>query len=82
MINNFISNCFLGGAPHELQAAAAAAAAGSYGALHNNLPPTLNSYPRPPLQVGYDPHTQMRAPVVPGLGGCPGGKPYASKILK
>lgn len=68
------SNFFLfaGGASHDLQAAAAA---GNYGALHNNLPPALNSYPRPPLQVGYDPHTQMRAPVVPGLGGCPGGKP-------
>lgn len=39
-----------GGAnPHDLQAAAAAA--GAYGALHNNLPPSaaLNSYPRPAL---------------------------------
>lgn len=53
----------------------AAAAAGAYGAaIHNNLPPTLNNYPRPPLPVGYDPHSQMRAPVVPGLG-IPGGKP-------
>ncbi|KAJ8969412.1 hypothetical protein NQ317_009514 [Molorchus minor] len=64
-----------GAAPHELQAAAAA---GNYGGLHNNLPPALNNYPRPPLQVGYDPHTQMRAPVVPGLGGIPGGKPAYS----
>ncbi|XP_044757609.1 transducin-like enhancer protein 3-B isoform X3 [Coccinella septempunctata] len=64
-----------GAAPHELQAAAAAA--GAYGGLHNNLPPALNNYPRPPLQVGYDPHSQMRAPVVPGLG-IPGGKPAYS----
>ncbi|CAH1374010.1 unnamed protein product, partial [Tenebrio molitor] len=63
------------GAPHDLQAAAAA---GAYGGLHNNLPPALNNYPRPPLQVGYDPHSQMRAPVVPGLGGIPGGKPAYS----
>lgn len=26
------------------------------------------------LQVGYDPHVQMRAPLGPGLG-IPGGKP-------
>ncbi|KAJ8926653.1 hypothetical protein NQ314_020955 [Rhamnusium bicolor] len=64
-----------GAAPHDLQAAAAA---GNYGGLHNNLPPALNNYPRPPLQVGYDPHSQMRAPVVPGLGGIPGGKPAYS----
>lgn len=57
------------GGPHDLQAA------GAYGGLHNNLPPALNNYPRPPLQVAYDPHSQMRAPVVPGLGGIPGGKP-------
>ncbi|XP_030760957.1 transducin-like enhancer protein 4 isoform X2 [Sitophilus oryzae] len=61
---------------HELQAAAAANA--GYAGLHNNLPPALNNYPRPPLQVGYDPHSQMRAPVVPGLGGIPGGKPAYS----
>ncbi|CAH1100207.1 unnamed protein product [Psylliodes chrysocephalus] len=67
-----------GGAPHELQAAAAAAAAGNYAGLHNNIPPALNNYPRPPLQVGYDPHSQMRAPVVPGLGAIPGGKPAYS----
>ncbi|KAF4531556.1 hypothetical protein B566_EDAN013559 [Ephemera danica] len=60
-----------GAAPHELQAA------GAYGALHNSLPPALNSYPRPPL-VGYDPHAQMRAPLGPGLGGIPGGKPAYS----
>lgn len=35
-----------GAGPHELQAAAAA---GAYGSLHNNLPPSLNAYPRPPL---------------------------------
>lgn len=65
-------------APHELQAAAAAAAAGAYGAaLHNNLPPGLNSYPRPAL-VNYDPHPQMRAPLGPGLGTIPGGKPAYS----
>ncbi|XP_049821716.1 transducin-like enhancer protein 4 isoform X2 [Aethina tumida] len=64
-----------GASPHELQVAAAA---GSYGGLHNNLPPTLNNYPRPPLQMGYDPHSQMRAPVVPGMGGIPGGKPAYS----
>ncbi|PSN58266.1 Transducin-like enhancer protein 4 [Blattella germanica] len=57
--------------PHDLQAAAA------YGALHNNLPPGLNSYPRPPL-VNYDPHSQMRAPLGPGLGAIPGGKPAYS----
>ncbi|GLV31694.1 groucho [Carabus blaptoides fortunei] len=60
-----------GAGPHELQASA-------YGGLHNNLPPALNNYPRPPLQVGYDPHSQMRAPIVPGLGGIPGGKPAYS----
>ncbi|XP_017770757.1 PREDICTED: protein groucho-1-like [Nicrophorus vespilloides] len=64
-----------GGGPHDLQAAAAAA--GAYGVMHNNLPPTLNNYPRPPLQVGYDSHSQMRAPVVPGIG-IPGGKPAYS----
>lgn len=57
-----------GAAPHELQAASA------YGALHNNLAPTLNNYPRPPL-VGYDPHSTMRAPLGPALSGIPGGKP-------
>lgn len=44
-----------GGAnPHDLQAAAAAA--GAYGALHNNLPPAaaLNSYPRPALVSGVE----------------------------
>ncbi|XP_066994084.1 transducin-like enhancer protein 4 isoform X2 [Anabrus simplex] len=59
-----------GAAPHDLQA-------GAYGALHNNLPPALNSYPRPPL-VSYDPHSQMRTPLGPGLGGIPGGKPAYS----
>lgn len=65
--NKFIS---FAGAPHELQAAA-----GAYGAMHNNLQPSLNNYPRPSLQVSYDPHPQMRAPVVPGIPGIPGGKP-------
>uniref|UniRef100_A0A0K8SNJ1 Groucho/TLE N-terminal Q-rich domain-containing protein n=6 Tax=Lygus hesperus TaxID=30085 RepID=A0A0K8SNJ1_LYGHE len=61
-----------GAGPHDLQAAA------GYGALHNNLPPSLNSYPRPPM-VGYDPHAQMRAPPLgPALGGIPGGKPAYS----
>lgn len=63
---------YLGGAgPHDLPGAG-----GPYG-LHNNLPPALNSYPRPPL-VGYDPHVQMRAPLGPGLGAIPGGKPAYS----
>lgn len=35
-----------GAGPHDLQAAAAA---GAYGSLHNNLPPSLNAYQRPPL---------------------------------
>lgn len=44
--------------------------------MHNNLPAALNNYPRPPLQVGYDPHQQMRAPLGPaGLGAIGGGKP-------
>ncbi|KAK6631264.1 Transducin-like enhancer protein 3-B [Polyplax serrata] len=64
-----------GAPPHDL------AQAGAYGALHNNLPPALNNYPRPPL-VGYDPQVpqvaHMRAPLGPGLGGIPGGKPAYS----
>ncbi|XP_055693745.1 protein groucho-like isoform X2 [Lutzomyia longipalpis] len=61
-----------GAAPHELQAA--------YGApgVHNNLPPAINNYPRAPLQVGFDPHPQMRAPLGPALGAIPGGKPAYS----
>lgn len=35
------------GAGHDLQAAATA-----YGSLHNNLPPAMGAYPRPPL-VSY-----------------------------
>ncbi|BES87732.1 Groucho/TLE N-terminal Q-rich domain [Nesidiocoris tenuis] len=63
-----------GAGPHDLQAAAAA----GYGALHNNIPPGLNSYPRPPM-VGYDPHGQMRAPpLAAAMGGIPGGKPAYS----
>ncbi|XP_065221828.1 protein groucho isoform X3 [Planococcus citri] len=62
-----------GAGPHDLQAAAASA----YGSLHNNLPPALNAYPRPPL-VGYDPHSQMRAPLGGSLGGIHGGKPAYS----
>lgn len=58
-----------GAGPHDLQA--------GYGALHNNLPPALNSYPRPPM-VGYDPHSQMRASLGPSLGAIPGGKPAYS----
>ncbi|GAB0097142.1 TLE_N domain-containing protein [Sergentomyia squamirostris] len=61
-----------GAGPHELQAA--------YGApgVHNNLPPAINNYPRAPLQVGFDPHPQMRAPLGPALGAIPGGKPAYS----
>ncbi|XP_059490113.1 transducin-like enhancer protein 4 isoform X2 [Neocloeon triangulifer] len=59
-----------GAAPHELQP-------GAYGAHLNNLPPSLNNYQRPPI-VGFDPHPQMRAPLGPGLGGIPGGKPAYS----
>lgn len=63
-----------GGGPHDLQAAAA------YGAVagQHNLPPNMNNYPRAPLQVGFEPHPQMRAPPLgPGvsLGSIPGGKP-------
>lgn len=58
-----------GAAPHDIQAAAYAAG------VHNNLPPALNNYPRAPLQVGFDPHAQMRAPLGPALGAIPGGKP-------
>lgn len=65
---------YMGAGPHELQAAAAASA---YGSLHNNLPPGLNAYPRPPL-VGYDPHSQMRATLGTALGAIPGGKPAYS----
>lgn len=66
-----------GAAPHDLQAAAAAAAAyGAAAGVHNNLPPGLNNYPRAPLQVGFDPHAQMRAPPLgAALSGIPGGKP-------
>lgn len=75
-----------GGPPHDMQAAAvaaaaaAAAAAAGYGGPpggHNpNIPPGLNNYPRAPLQVGFDPHPQMRAPPLgAALTGIPGGKP-------
>nr|CAD7197994.1 unnamed protein product [Timema douglasi] len=60
---------YLGPGPQDLPG-------GPYAALHNNLPP-LNSYPRPQLG-NYDPHAQMRAPLGPGLGGIPGGKPAYS----
>ncbi|GLH03503.1 Protein groucho [Gryllus bimaculatus] len=60
--------------PHYLPAAPPELQAGPYGALNHNLPPAIN-YPRPPL-VSYDPHSQMRAPLVPG--GIPGGKPAYS----
>lgn len=64
-----------GAAPHDLQAYAAAAA------IHNNLPPGLNNYPRAPLQVGFDPHPQMRAPLgapPPSMAGAGGGAPPGS----
>lgn len=56
-----------GAGPHDL----------AYGAagVHNNLPPGLNNYPRAPLQVGFDPHPQMRAPLGGALSAIPGGKP-------
>ncbi|XP_040164297.1 protein groucho-like isoform X1 [Anopheles arabiensis] len=63
----------LNGAPHDLQAAAAAAAYGGPG-VHNNLPHSLNNYARAPL--AFDPHSQMRAPL--GPIGIPGGKPAYS----
>lgn len=47
-----------GGPPHDLQAAA------------YNLPHGFG--PRGPLQVGFEPHPQMRAPPISGI---PGGKP-------
>lgn len=54
-----------GAPPPELQAA--------YGpAGVPGLPPGLAGYPRVPLQPGYDPHPQLRAP--PSMGGL-GGKP-------
>ena len=59
-----------GAAPHEIQAAAYGAAG-----VHNNLQPGLNNYPRAPLQMGFDPHPQMRAPLGPSLSAIPGGKP-------
>lgn len=58
-----------GASPHELQAAAYAQG------VHNSLPPSLNSYPRAPLQVAFDPHQQMRTQIGPTLGSIPGGKP-------
>lgn len=58
-----------GAGPHDLQAPYG-------GGVPNNLPPAgLNNYPRAPLQVGFDPHAQMRAPINPSLGGMHGGKP-------
>ncbi|CAD7088209.1 unnamed protein product [Hermetia illucens] len=64
--------------PHELQAAYGAAAAAAAG-VHNNLPPGMNNFPRAPMQVGFDPHPQMRAPHLgPPLGTIPGGKPAYS----
>lgn len=60
-----------GGAPHDLQAAYGAAAAAA--AAGHNLPPGMNNaYPRPPMQVGFDPHPQMRAPPLTGIAA---GKP-------
>lgn len=60
-----------GASPHELQAVYGAAAAG----VHNNLPPGMNNYPRAPMQVGFDPHPQMRAPIGAALSTMPSGKP-------
>lgn len=63
-----------GGAPHDLQAAYGAAAAAAAAAGHN-LPAGLNNYPRAPLQVGFDPHPQLRAPPLgPALAAIPPGK--------
>lgn len=60
-----------GAAPHDLQAAYGAAAAAA--AAGHNLPPGMNNnYPRPPMQVGFDPHPQMRAPPLTGIAA---GKP-------
>lgn len=59
-----------GGAPHELQAVAYNAAAAAAAAGHN-LPAGLNNYPRAPIQLGFDPHPQLRAPP---LAAIPGGK--------
>ncbi|XP_071050806.1 protein groucho-like isoform X1 [Onthophagus taurus] len=70
---SYLAGMSNGASAHDFQAAAA----GAYGAMHNNLPPALNNYPRQ-LQVGYDPHSQIRAPVVPGIAGIPGGKPAYS----
>lgn len=63
-----------GAAPHDLQAAYGAAAAAA--AAGHNLPPGMNNnYPRPPMQVGFDPHPQMRAPPLTGIAA---GKPAYS----
>ncbi|XP_055385778.1 protein groucho-like [Condylostylus longicornis] len=68
-----------GAGPHDLQAAYGAAAAAAAAGVHNNLPPGLNNFPRAPIQVGFDPHPQMRAPPLgPALGSIPGGKPAYS----
>lgn len=58
-----------GAPPPELQAAYGPAG------IPGGIPPGLGGYPRAPLQVGYDPHQQLRAPLGPGLGSLTGGKP-------
>lgn len=74
VVYNNLCLVFVSGAPHDLQAAAAAAAYGGPG-VHNNLPHSLNNYARAPL--AFDPHSQMRAPL--GPIGIPGGKPLVQK---
>lgn len=61
---------YLAGVPPELQGAPYP------GAVPHNLPGALNNYPRPPLQMGFDAHPQMRAPPIApaALGMMPGGK--------
>lgn len=63
---------YLNGNPHEMQAYAAAVAAAG-----NNLPPGAG-YPRGPpgIPLGFDPHSQMRAPPLgPAMAAMAGGKP-------
>lgn len=58
-----------GAPPPELQAAYGPAG------IPGGIPPGLANYPRAPMQVGYDPHQQLRAPLGPGMGSLTGGKP-------
>uniref|UniRef100_A0A182M2D2 Groucho/TLE N-terminal Q-rich domain-containing protein n=1 Tax=Anopheles culicifacies TaxID=139723 RepID=A0A182M2D2_9DIPT len=59
--DEYYNQAYISGAPHDLQAAAAAAYGGP--GVHNNLPHSLNNYARAPL--AFDPHPQMRAPLGP-----------------